>query len=67
MRFAYPVTILVAVQEEPVKIVQIAPFTIEAEKKNRLRAIAKQNHRDLTSQIRFLIDECIAEHSEDAA
>lgn len=51
----------------PTKIVQIAPFTIEAEKKDKLRKIAKAHHRDLTGQLRFLIDRCLAESEKDAA
>lgn len=51
----------------PTKIDRIAPFTIEAEKKEKLRLIGRAHHRDLTSQLRFLIDQCIAESEKDAA
>lgn len=49
------------------KISRIAPFTIAAEKKERLQEIARANHRELTPHLRWLIDQHLAETEKDAA
>ena len=42
-------------------VATIPPFTIPAAQKEALKEIAQANHRDLTKQLRHLIEKCIAE------
>lgn len=37
-------------------------FRIEPAKKQRIEEIARENHRDLTGHMRFLVDQCIADN-----
>ena len=45
----------------------IAPFSIAAKDKAALEQIAAANNRDLTKQLRSLIQDCIAQYERDAA
>lgn len=46
----------------------LPPIRIETAKRDRLRAIAESQHRNLSQQVRFLVDECIERESlEEAA
>lgn len=51
------------------KVARIAVTSIKVEqgKLDRLTEIAEANHRSRASQIRFLIDRCLAESEKDAA
>ena len=42
-------------------VATIPPFSIPASQKAALKEIAQANHRDLTKQLRHLIEKCIAE------
>ena len=56
-----------AKQPKPPRIATIAPLSIEAAKKEKLEAIARRHHRDLSKHLRWLIDQHLAEQGEDAA